>query len=143
MAAIANSNDVQRILFDEISEGLTVRYTTIDGKLYMSVRDIVMCVCGKDNDQAGQVWRNLSIDVKNELRDFIDKFQFPGRGQSVQPVVALEGAIKLIMILPGQKAKNTRGAFAKVLTRYCEGDISLCEEISENCWVLDQCGKLG
>ena len=132
MAAIANSNDVQRILFDEISEGLTVRYTTVDGKLYMSVRDIVMCVCGKDNNQAGQVWRNLSIDVKNELRDFIDKFQFPGRGQSVQPVVALEGAIKLIMVLPGQRAKNARGAFAKVLTRYCEGDMSLCEEISKN-----------
>ena len=38
------------------------------------------------------------------LRDF----QFPGQGQREQPVITLEGALKLITWLPGNMAKDYR-----------------------------------
>jgi hypothetical protein len=98
----------------------------------MSVRDIIMCVCGKKANRAAETWANLSTEVIDVFSEYIQKYQFLGRGQRAQPVITFEGAIKLVMVLPGQKAKNTRGAFAKILARYCEGDMSLCEEISKN-----------
>ena len=35
-------------------------------------------------------------------------FQFPGQGQREQPVITLEGALKLITWLPGNMAKDYR-----------------------------------
>jgi len=88
----------------------SVRFTVINGGTYMSVRDIIMVVCKKDNNMAGEVWRNTSDKQKEELQDFLLNFQFPGQGQRVQPVITLEGALKLIMWLPGNMAHRRRAA---------------------------------
>ena len=60
-------------------EGANVRYTTIDGRPYLSVRDIIMVVSGKDNHTACQTWRrDVTDEQHNELNDYVVKFQFPG-----------------------------------------------------------------
>ena len=65
--------------FDDIVSGATVRYTHIDGIQYLSIRDLIMHICGKDNNQAGEVWRTLSESKKKEVQDFLLNFKFPGR----------------------------------------------------------------
>ena len=94
------------IPFDEIVTGGTVRYTYIDGIQYLSVRDLIMHMCCKDNNQAGEVWRRLSDEKKLELNDFCKTFQFPGSGQSKQPVITFPGAIRLAMFLPGKNSTS-------------------------------------
>ena len=54
----------QLISFAELTRGTeTVCCTTIAGKTYMSICDITMVVCKKDNDKAGRVWRDLKNGV--------------------------------------------------------------------------------
>lgn len=112
------------------SEG--VRFTNIQNVPYMSIRDIIMVVCGKDANHASQTWRDLPEAYKNELNQFLVNFQFPGRGQSSQPVITLPGAMKLIMWLPGNMAKEFRSKACEILTRYLAGDASLVAEIQSN-----------
>jgi len=65
--------------FGDILEGAKVRYTTIDGRPYLSVRDIIMVVSGKDNNTACQTWRrDITDEQRNELKDYVVKFQFSG-----------------------------------------------------------------
>jgi hypothetical protein len=133
MAATANNNnEAQSIPFDEFSDGATVRYTMLEGKPYMSVHDIIMCACGKDNDQAGKVWRDLSFELKNGLRRFLSRFQFLGHGQSAQPVITFQGALKLIMLLPGKNARSTRSKINTIVQRHFAGDKSPVAEIQAN-----------
>ena len=115
------------------SEG--VRFTTVEGTPYMSVRDIIMVVCKKDSKRASETWINLSETYKNELSEFLGNFgnfQFPGRGQSPQPVITLPGALKLVMWLPGNMAKDFRTKACEILNRYIAGDASLVAEINAN-----------
>ena len=115
------------------SEG--VRFTTVEGIPYMSVRDIIMVVCKKDSKRASETWINLSETYKNELSEFLGNFgnfQFPGRGQSPQPVITLPGALKLVMWLPGNMAKDFRTKACEILNRYIAGDASLVAEINAN-----------
>ena len=52
--------------------------------------------------------------------------------QRVQPVITLEGALKVITWLPGTMAKDYRSKACGILTRYLGGDSSLVEEIEAN-----------
>lgn len=120
------------IPFDEIVPGATVRFCVKDGVQYLSIRDLIMCVCGKTNDEAGLVWRRMSPEKLEEVRSFCSNFQFPGKGQSEQPVITFVGALKLVMFLPGEAAKKHRSAMADILRRYFAGDASLIDEIEQN-----------
>ena len=91
-----------------------------------------MHLCDKTVNDAGAVWRNLSDSKKNELQHFLLNFKFPGRGQQDQPVITFPGAIKLLMFLPGEKAKTHRSTMVSILTRYFAGDPSLLNEIEAN-----------
>jgi hypothetical protein len=118
--------------FDEIVPGATVRFCVIDGVQYLSIRDMIMCVCGKDSDHAGATWRNIADSKKDEVRQFLANFKFHGQGQSEQPVINFVGALKLIMFLPGEAAKKHRSAITDILRRYFAGDASLLDEIERN-----------
>jgi hypothetical protein len=89
------------IPFDEIAPGGSVRFAVIDGKQYLSIRDLIVHVCNVTFDYAGQIWRRLSDEQRSEMKGFCKTYQFPGRGQSEQPVITFPGAIKLSMFLPG------------------------------------------
>ena len=111
------STDV--IPFDEIVPGATVRVAVINGIhwQYLSVRDVIMCLCDATMDYAGQIWRNLADEHKSEVRDSheLPFPSLPGRGQSEQPVITFPGAVKLSMFLPGENAKRSRSAMAQIL----------------------------
>ena len=120
------------IQLDEIAPGATVRFTVIDDVQYLSIRDFIMHMCVKNQNDAGEVWRKLSENKKNEVQEKIRNFQFPGRGQQIQPVITFPGAIKLAMFLPGENAKKNRSIMSQILVRYFAGDPSLIQEIEDN-----------
>ena len=120
------------IPFDEIVPNAQVRFTVMDGKQYLSIRDFIMVYCGKDGNHAADCWRTLTESKKNELTQYLGMFQFPGRGQSSQPVITFPGAIKLAMFLPGENAKKNRSSMVRILQRYYAGDESLIAEIEAN-----------
>ena len=120
------------IPFDEIVSGSSVRCVVIDNTQYLSIRDIIMHMCDRLNDHAGKTWRDLKDDFKNEIKELVKEYQFPGRGQSAQPVITFPGAIHLSMFLPGEHAKRHRSVMSQILTRYFAGDKSLLAEIEAN-----------
>ena len=70
----------QLIPFAELTGGTeTVRFTVIQEKTYMSIRDVIMVVCKKDKDMAGRVWRDLKNPYKEEVRHFCRTSNFQGR----------------------------------------------------------------
>ena len=74
------------ISFDEIVSGATVRLAVINSIQYLSVRDVIMYMCGKDNKQASQIWERISSDHKEELSSFCRNFQFPAKHSTEPPV---------------------------------------------------------
>ena len=65
--------------FGELLDGATVRATTINGKNYMSIRDLIMVVCEKTSKRASETWkRDINDDKKQELSEFLNTFQFRG-----------------------------------------------------------------
>ena len=125
-------NQMNTIPCDEIASGAAIRYTTINEMQYLSVRDYIMHMCEKNNDDAGKVWRNLKPELKEEVRHFLADFKFRGQGQTLQPVITFAGAIKLAMFLPGEKAKQNRSKMVSILQRYYAGDETLHTEIEAN-----------
>ena len=58
----------QLISFTELTGGSeTVRCTTIDGKTYMSIRDIIMVVCKQNNKRASETWDRLEEGLKQDM----------------------------------------------------------------------------
>ena len=125
---------LSKISFDDLVPGASVRLTPplIKGLSCLSIRDLIMYVCGQNQDRAGQTWRRISESQKDEVRASCTNFKFPGQGQSVQPVITLEGALKLIMWLPGNGAKDMRIQFSDIIKRYLAGDASMVGEIQAN-----------
>lgn len=67
------------IPFAELAPGASVRFTTIDGKYYMSIRDLIMVVCEKSAKAASQTWtRDITQEQIEELSEFTSSKQFPG-----------------------------------------------------------------
>jgi hypothetical protein len=67
------------IPFGELLDGATVRATTINGKNYLSVRDLIMVVCEKNANRSCEIWRrDIGEDRKQELCNFMQNFQFKG-----------------------------------------------------------------
>ena len=61
----------QLISFAELTGGTeTVRCSTIDGKTYMSIRDIITVVCAQTQKHACVTWDRLEEDKKMEVATF-------------------------------------------------------------------------
>lgn len=120
------------IPFDEIVPGATVRFTNMDGDQYLSVRDCLMHLCGKTAKRANEKWDRLSAEAKKEVAAFCGHFQFPGQGNKPEVVITFKGALKLAMLVSGEKAAMHRSAMVNILSRYYAGDGSLTDEIEAN-----------
>lgn len=123
---------MELLSFEELGSDLSVRLIKIENINYLSVRDIIMIICKKSSHEAAEVWRRLNPDLQNGLQPYLKTHQFAGRGQSPTPVITLDGALQLIMILPGNVAKEYRSKACTILKRYLAGDMSLVEEIKAN-----------
>jgi len=67
------------IPFGELLDGATVRATTIRGKNYISVRDLIMVVCEKNANRSCEIWRrDIGEDKKQEIRTFMETYRFEG-----------------------------------------------------------------
>jgi hypothetical protein len=86
--------------FDEIFSGAPVRLVMIDGLQYLSVRDIIQQICGKDDHCADQIWHLISVEICPELRISCLNYKFPDQKQSEQSVITFPGALDLMRILP-------------------------------------------
>jgi hypothetical protein len=104
----------------------------IDGEQNMSISDVIKHICAKDFRGASRVWKNLSDKKKEEVWQKRSHFQFPGQGQSEQPVTDFKGILKLVMLVGGENAKKYRSAMVTILSRYYAGDGSLVDEIEAN-----------
>jgi FtsZ-binding cell division protein ZapB len=123
------SESVRALSFSEAVTGreAAVRLTH-DGLLYAV--DLAMVMTGKDRNQAGQVIRDL--DPRLFLPEKFIQRQISSRGGPKTKLVNFNDAIKLIMVLPGNTAKQTRAQFASIIQRYMAGDQSLVTEVQAN-----------
>ena len=62
---------------------------------------------------------------------FVER-QLSGRGGPKTKLLSFNDALELIMVLPGDVARETRVQFAEILKRYMAGDKSLIAEINAN-----------
>ena len=125
-------SEVQVISFNEIIPEATVRVIVIDDIQYLSIIDIISVMCGQTTHNAAQTWRRLPENYKNELETSCSQYKFKGRGQREQPVIQFQGALKLMMWLPGEQAKKFRSKAAEILTRYYAGDKTLLNDVWAN-----------
>ena len=139
------------IPFNEITAGGTVRTTVMDNVLVLCIRDLIMHISGKNTKRANETWERLSDEQKKEIAtdengiiNQLFHFQFPGKGQSKTPVATIEACMKLIMMLPGKRAKAMRLQAADILSGYINGKESLVEEIKTNKMIgpVAACSKL-
>ena len=112
----------------------TVRCTRLDGRNYLSVRDLIMAACHVNHRHANKIFKRLlqSVSTSTEVWTSCPLFQFEGQGQSKQPVIPLGAALELIMVLPGDAAKDYRANVAKLLIRFAAGDPTLMAELLNN-----------
>ena len=109
---------VQSVSFrDLVSRSEGVRFTDLEDETFMSVSDIIMVICGKDCHDANKIWRGLDETKKDELSWVWRTYLFQGCCQ-LQLVIPLQGAIQLIMWLPGDMDKGFRSKACDILTRY-------------------------
>jgi len=123
---------LDRIPFDDIAQNSSVRVAVVDGVQYLSIRDIIMVMCDKNGNHANEIWRRVPENFKEEVNAFCVNLRFKGPGQKAQPVIQFQGALKMMMWLPGEKAKTFRSKAAEILTRYYAGDKTLLEEVWAN-----------
>ena len=96
------------------------------------VSAIDVCSAFSDNSSTGKVvWLRLKGEVEAEGGSVI-YHQFSGKGQRPTPCVDADGALYLIMRVPGKAAVAFRHKCFNVLKRYFAGDTSLNEEIAAN-----------
>lgn len=91
---------------------------------------LVMLVCSKNRNMAGEVLRNIPENQFPQSNFIIKKL--PGKGNGHTKLVSLKHAVELIMVLPGKIANKYRLKFVGIITRYLNGDTSMCIEIENN-----------
>ena len=124
-----NSEKLDTISFSEIVNGRdsTVRITS-DKKIFAI--DLVMVITGKNQNNAAWTLHCIPNNVFDASN--IEERKTPGKGNSKTKLITFNHAIKLIMVLPGNIAKEIRTQFANVIHRYMAGDASLVGEIKAN-----------
>jgi hypothetical protein len=115
--------------FAELVQGRDASVRVTDDNLIYAV-DLTMVVTGKERDYSGQILRTLSCEVFQSGK-FIER-QLSNRGGHKTKLLTMDDAILLIMVLPGETAKEIRHQFATIIRRYMAGDQQLVKEINTN-----------
>jgi len=102
----------------------------------MGVRDIIAMVRNKkealSKADANRIWRTMDDDFKESLREFMSEYKFPGQGETLQPVITLDGAMRLIAEIPSKTGKAVKDLIFGTMTRYLAGDLTLLPEVIAN-----------
>ena len=133
MASVIRSpiTQVQRVPFNEIKEGATVRIT-MDKPPRICAVDVAMVVQGKNNNDANESLRNMKSELFDQGKlQCCSLLHDNGRYYNTK-FVAYSDVLQLVMALGGEEAKMVRAQFAKILTRFFAGDSSMHAEIEAN-----------
>lgn len=103
---------------NEMRIGATVRIAIVNGVRYLSLRDLMMLLFVIENKEVSRKWNELSIEAKHDILPSCYMSQFPGRGQTKQPVITLPGALKVIMYFSGEHAKRRQDMLVNILDRH-------------------------
>ena len=96
----------------------------------VSVLDVISAVTG-DSNNASHIHSRLQEQFP-EVQSGSTNFKFPGRGQRETPITTVQGAVTIVMLLPGRAAAHVRKQAASTLVRYLGGDLSMVDEIARN-----------
>lgn len=80
----------------------------------ISVIDLIMAETGKGRKYASETLIHL-LHKYPELQEGVGYDQFPGQGQRLTPIVNLENAIQIALLLPGKRAAQLRREAAVML----------------------------
>jgi len=120
----------QKILsFSEIVHGRESSVRITDDCLLYAV-DLVMVVSGKNRNDAGWTLRNIPEETFPSVK--ITDRKMPGKGNAHTKLLTFQNAVELVMVLPGQIAKETRTKFANIIHRFMAGDSTLVADIQAN-----------
>jgi hypothetical protein len=103
----------------------TIRITK---DLHIHAIDLIQIVCNTNRNYAAQILRRIVAGNQFCVSDIT----FVVRGNRKTPLVSFNQAFKLMMVLPGVKAKDGRGKFAQVIHAFIAGDPELKTKIDEN-----------
>lgn len=95
----------------------------------VSVFDLIELVIESKNPRS--VYERMCADNAEVVPHF-DNLQFPGAGQRATPVTDARGALMIVNLLPGNRARMFRVSAMETLTRFLAGDATLHDEIDAN-----------
>ena len=116
--------------------GQTIRVTD-DG--YASIYDIMRVAGG--GEEPTHAWNKLkskfcslssTSGTSKTPGPAVKYYKFAGRGQRDTPVINGAGLVRLLILLPGPKARQFAAESAETLVRFIGGDESLVAEIHRN-----------
>ena len=94
----------------------------------ISVIDVAVAVTAHGANYASEAVRILCRSYP-EVHEKIVDFKFPGKGQRKTPIIDVQGAVELVLLLPGRYAAQVRRQAAELLCRWLGGDLSIIDEV--------------
>ena len=107
-----------------------VRVTYLDDAPYLWAVDLTMAVTGKSRDVSGCTLRNIKPQVFDSMK--IIERNLPENGGKNTKLVLFDHSLELVMVLPGETAKNVRVQVCDLLKRFFAGDQTLHAQIDAN-----------
>jgi hypothetical protein len=92
--------------------------------------EIAMIGTGKNRNAAGAVLRNLKEEQFSSSK-YVEK-RMRGTGNGRTKLLTFSDAIELLMVLPGENAKDFRLKCVELIKRFLAGDVSLIQDIEAN-----------
>ena len=127
-----NNNHGALFSFSDIVRGHNASAVRVTNDGFLYAVDLVMAMTGQSRDDAGKTLNrinpsNFQLNEKILERQSLSTFD----GHTTK-LITFEHAIELVMILPGETAKETRVGFANVIRRYLARNKSLINEVEQN-----------
>lgn len=105
-------------------EGKELRIT--EDKKWISIYDIIKITGQQSNEH--KTWKDVKDKYSQEIINYeieIENIKFAGSNQKNTPCTNVQGLVKLLFWIPGEKAKRFRESAANILIRYLGGDTTL------------------
>ena len=127
------SQKMSIISFEEIVPGKTV-FVTDDG--YIDAIQLVVVFSCVTPRYASSVLKRIP-ETQFPSSNFITRKIKAGSGNAKTKLVSFNHAINLVMVLPGNAAKEYRQKFADIIQRYIAGDATMVNELAHNAMAAD------
>ena len=119
-----NAKQMASIPLDEFAPDASARYVVVNGKQYLSIRDVLVHVYDIPTiGEANKKWTRVSPEIKHELANSLSRFCFPGDSEtSPSPVLTFPGVLQLIQLLPNPQKESHYAKMVSILSKYYKGE---------------------